>query len=234
MNLLPAARARRAQRPFGPTLLASLAALAVIALWELSRQDLPFEMLWGDLHGFALRDHWLFDTVLHEGGRKLSWLVATALCLGVWWPFGPLRQLSTSQRIQLAVSGLLAAGVVAALKSVSTTSCPWDLQHFGGLARHVSHWQWHAQDGGSGHCFPAGHASSGFAFIGGWFVFLRSPGVARRWLLASLAAGLLLGLSQQIRGAHFMSHTLWTAWICWMTAWAIDLVWPAIEATLRP
>ena len=37
-----------------------------------------------------------------------------------------------------------------------------------------------------------------------------------------LIAGLALGLSQQMRGAHFMSHTLWTAWFCWVTALAID------------
>ena len=34
-------------------------------------------------------------------------------------------------------------------------------------------------------------------------------------------AGLLLGLGQQWRGAHFMSHTLWSAWICWMVGLAM-------------
>ena len=41
-------------------------------------------------------------------------------------------------------------------------------------------------------------------------------------MLAALAAGLLLGLSQQWRGAHFMSHTLWTGWVCWCLAWGLD------------
>jgi membrane-associated PAP2 superfamily phosphatase len=41
-------------------------------------------------------------------------------------------------------------------------------------------------------------------------------------LLAALGTGGLLGISQQLRGAHFMSHTLWTAWICWTTAWVLD------------
>ncbi|MGO4610743.1 hypothetical protein AB4142_30890, partial [Variovorax sp. 2RAF20] len=51
-----------------------------------------------------------------------------------------------------------------------------------------------------------------------------SPRAAVLWLCASLAAGLALGLSQQLRGAHYMSHTLWTAWICWVAGFAIDLV----------
>jgi membrane-associated PAP2 superfamily phosphatase len=30
-----------------------------------------------------------------------------------------------------------------------------------------------------------------------------------------LVTGFVAGATQQLRGAHFMSHTLWTAWICW-------------------
>ena len=29
---------------------------------------------------------------------------------------------------------------VPALKQISTTSCPWDLAEFGGVARYASHW----------------------------------------------------------------------------------------------
>jgi membrane-associated PAP2 superfamily phosphatase len=43
-------------------------------------------------------------------------------------------------------------------------------------------------------------------------------------LALALAAGSVLGLSQQMRGAHFMSHTLWTAWLCWTLAWLVDMV----------
>ncbi len=78
-------------------------------------------------------------------------------------------------------------------------------------------------DGGPGGCFPAGHASAAFAYAGGWFAWRRAaPALARRWLFGALAAGLLLGVAQQMRGAHYMSHTLWTAWICWTAGFAID------------
>jgi membrane-associated PAP2 superfamily phosphatase len=90
----------------------------------------------------------------------------------------------------------------------------------------VSHWSL-GPDGGSGHCFPAGHAASGFSFAGGYFAFRRSDrGLARRWLAAALAAGLLLGLAQQWRGAHFMSHTLWSAAACWLSACLLQAAWP--------
>jgi len=109
------------------------------------------------------------------------------------------------------------------MKHGSRTSCPWDLDQFGGVARYVSHWSWARADGGPGHCFPAGHASAAFAFFGGYFVLARRVrGLARWWLLAAVVGGLLLGVTQQMRGAHYMSHTLWTAWLCWTTALLID------------
>lgn len=102
-------------------------------------------------------------------------------------------------------------------------SCPWDLQQFGGVARYLSHWAWGVSDGGAGGCFPSGHASAGFAFVGGFFAFRHTlPLTARRWLIGALAAGLLLGLAQQVRGAHYMGHTLWTAWFCWAAAALVD------------
>jgi membrane-associated PAP2 superfamily phosphatase len=73
-----------------------------------------------------------------------------------------------------------------------------------------------------GACFPAGHALSAFAFIGGYFAWCGvDRRIARRWLLAVLAAGGWIGLTQQLRGAHFLSHTLWTLWICWTLAAAL-------------
>jgi membrane-associated PAP2 superfamily phosphatase len=92
------------------------------------------------------------------------------------------------------------------------------------VAQHIPHWSHFLQpDGGSGRCFPAGHASAGFAFFGGYFAFRDdAPGIARLWLGAALLAGLLLGIAQQMRGAHFMSHTLWSGWICWSVAWLLD------------
>lgn len=209
-----------------PFRLASITAALTLALlaWDLSGLDLALAGLSGGPAGFALRDHWLLTNGLHDGGRRLVWLAMLLLCLGVWWPLGALRRISLTRRLQLAATPLLAALAVSALKSASATSCPWDLAQFGGVARHASHWLQALQpDGGSGHCFPAGHASAGFSFLGGYFALRHDePVLARRWLWAALGAGLVFGLGQQLRGAHFMSHTLWSAWICWAVAWMLD------------
>jgi membrane-associated PAP2 superfamily phosphatase len=228
-----ASAAATADRP----LILITAALALVFLgWEASGGDMLLAGWAGTAGGFALRDTWLLSNVMHEGARRLAWALALGLCLGVWWPLGPLRALAMSRRLQLAGSVLVSVLAVSAFKSFNPAFCPWDLAAFGGKAQPVSHWLlWVRPAGGGGHCFPAGHASAGFGFIGGWFVFRRpAPALARRWLVAALVAGLLLGLSQQWRGAHFMSHTLWSGWLCWCIAWALDLAHRRYAASTAP
>ena len=71
---------------------------------------------------------------------------------------------------------------------------------------------------------------SAFALLSGWFALRGSrPALARAWLLAVLLAGLAFGAAQMLRGAHYASHTLWTAWFCWLICalgarlWAPDV-----------
>lgn len=196
--------------------------LCLALLWDATGLDLPLARLAGGADGFAWRDHWALTTVLHQGARLLAFAAAAWLALGIWRPMGPLKGLARSARVQWLASLLLAVLLVSALKHASRTSCPWDLAEFGGAAAYLPHWSWVAGDGGPGHCFPAGHASAGFGFIGGFFALRNHCArAARACLWLSVAAGLLLGGAQQLRGAHFMSHTLWTAWLCWASAAAI-------------
>lgn len=201
----------------------TLITLAAVLLWDWSGGDLPLARWWGDSQGFALRSNWFLLHIAHEGGRMLGWALVLGLTLCIWWPVGALRQVPRTRRVQLVLGALLGLVVMSLLKRTSTTSCPWDLAEFGGAARYVSHWGWGVADGGEGHCFPAGHASAGFAFLSAYFALHRSlPRAARGALVAALIAGTALGLGQQLRGAHYLSHTLWTAWLCWVAAWAVD------------
>lgn len=202
--------------------VATLMLLGLVLLWDASGLDLALARLAGGGQGFPWRDHWLFTAVLHDGARLLAFAAAAWLVVGIWRPTGPLREVPRSVRLQWLASLVLAVLLVNALKHASRTSCPWDLADFGGTAAYVSHWAWAAGDGGRGHCFPAGHASAGFGFIGGFFALrAQSPRAARLCLWLSLTAGFLLGGAQQLRGAHFMSHTLWTAWLSWASAAAL-------------
>ena len=207
----------------GRRLALALLPLVPLLLWDASGLDLPLARLFGSAQGFAWRSHPGYVLLLHEVPRALSMAALLALAWGAWRPWGFLRAMGAADRRQLVLSVALAMLSIAALKRLATTSCPWDLAEFGGVAHYVSHWIWGVRDGGPGHCFPAGHASAGFGYVAGWFVLRRAvPRLATGWLLASLVLGCALGLSQQVRGAHYMSHTLWTAWFCWALGLLVD------------
>lgn len=209
------------------------ALLALTLLWDLAGADLPVMRWLGTAGGFPLRDQWFLAQVLHDAWRQL--FVNLYLLMIVWalwparWNLPRLAAMALPRRERFTLLLLVALSLLAVnlVKNTSQTSCPWDLQMFGGSARYVSHWSlWQSSDGGSGRCFPGGHASSAFAFLGLCLPWLlppsgtgRAPDAGRRWLAALLLAGLTAGAVQTVRGAHYPSHTLWTLLICGAVSW---------------
>lgn len=207
--------------------LGTLLSLILLAAWEASGLDMTLAGLAGNAQGFPARDQWWFTRVFHDGARAVAGLLVLALALAVIRPFGPLRMLARPRRAWLLLAVVTGMLLVSVFKRGSATTCPWDLQAFGGSVPYVPHWRLGLRDGGAGHCFPAGHASAALAFVAGWFVWPRGSIAGRVFLVGALAAGLALGVAQQMRGAHFMSHTLWTAWICWTWSWLLSALLPA-------
>ena len=199
-------------------LATTLAALAALLAWDASGADLALTRLFASARGFALRDSVWAATLLHDGGRLLAWALLVALVVAALRaPRGhPAALPGRTERWRWLGLVLLCLLVVPLLKRASGTSCPWDLAEFGGTVRYVSHWAFGQFDGGPGHCFPSGHAVAAFAFFGLYFQW-RDHDLhrARRWLAVVLCAGLLFGAAQLVRGAHHLSHTLWSAWVCW-------------------
>lgn len=204
-----------------------LGALLLTGLWDIGGLDLAVMRRIGTPTGFPLQHTWVLERVLHEGVRQAA--TGLFVLIGVWalWPVRRnherLSVLTLPRRERWAVLGLVTLSliVVNLIKNASQTSCPWDLQAFGGPAVYVSHWTWGLADGGTGRCFPGGHASSAFAFLALGLPWLMPPeGTSRsqvaglRWLLAVLFAGAVAGTVQTVRGAHYPSHTLWTLVIC--------------------
>jgi membrane-associated PAP2 superfamily phosphatase len=192
-------------------------ALGLLLAWDASGLDLMLVRRYGSAEGFAWREHWFTGNLLHNGGRWLGLAVLAGLVLNIRWPW--FSGLSRGERWRWLLVTLASALLVPLIKQFSSTSCPWDLAEFGGAARYVSHWHFSVADGGAGHCFPSGHAVSAVAFFSGWFALRHHhPKAARRWLAAVCVLGLAFGWAQMARGAHYASHTLWSAWLCWTLA----------------
>ncbi len=195
----------------------TVAALLVLIAWEVCGLDLVASRLFVDESGFVWRDHWLAQRVLHDGGRWVAGAVLASLLARVVWPgrAGPSRR----ERSYWLLVTLACFLLVPALKRLSDTSCPWSLAEFGGALPYVAHWRLGVTDGGPGHCFPSGHAVAAFGLLPQYFLWRARDGRrARAWLAAVALLGLLFGGAQLVRGAHFVSHTLWSAWLCWTLA----------------
>ncbi|MBB1472969.1 phosphatase PAP2 family protein [Luteimonas sp. MC1782] len=218
---LPAAGARGAFRAYsGWALLpwALLPAVLAIAARQTALDTVLADALFAwEGQRWALRDDAIARGLLHDGGAlacRLAW-VAVVLAWLATYAVAALRP--HRQRLgRLALSVLAAATLLATLKQVTAVHCPWDLVRYGGGAL--------PGDGG-GACFPAGHAGAGYAWLALAFS-ATTPAGRRAGLAIGAVVGLVFGVDQQLRGAHFLSHDLWAAALCWAVAVAVAALWP--------
>ena len=227
MRPSPAASSRPLWLTFG--LLAG-----VVALFEFTPLDLALQ---DRFYNFEAR-RWLVDAsapvgrmVFYDGPKALIWVIGlTVLTLAA----GPARW---RERFRLDRRGLwlgvLVIATVPALaglgKKYTNVFCPSEVRRYGGdvaYAKLCAPFPEADRPTRRGGCFPAGHASGGFALLG-----LLAVRASRRWRQSVIALGLGLGWwmggYQMLKGAHYLSHTLTTM----IVAWLVVLLW---HRALRP
>ena len=201
-----------------------MAAVAVTVL----KLDLGFADLLYSAQGgqWALKKAFVTEHLLHVAGRNVvaaAWVLVLLALAATWWK--PQWRSWRRPLAGLALSVLLSTVLVSSLKAFSSVDCPWDLVRYGGDRAYVDIFAALMASTPHRGCFPAGHASAGYAWVA-LFFFFQTVRPAWRWrgLTAGLALGMVFGLSQQLRGAHFFSHDLWTAGLCWLAAVAVYAV----------
>lgn len=177
--------------------------------------DLYFDVGIGD---FPWRKSWFASSFMHVwvkfaivGGGVIL------LCFTLLDMMHPIEKVTPLLRLQLrsvVLTMVLAPLAVAVLKQGSNIHCPWSLMRYGGTEPLLRLLDWVPTHWEAGRCFPAGQASTGT-----WLAALAAfwlPNKPRRAFgvfLAGMTAGLALGWVQQMRGAHFLTHTLATLWL---------------------
>jgi membrane-associated PAP2 superfamily phosphatase len=70
----------------------------------------------------------------------------------------------------------------------------------------------------------------------GLALYAASSRLAAGWTRTVLAVGTALGLVQVLRGAHFLSHVLWSAWTAWAIAVALLALfrWHGLRTAAAP
>lgn len=194
---------------------------AMFLLWVYPKTHLDFDLIapYFDAENkvFSLKHDLFLTQVMHHGLKYFVISIAlTTLFLAL---LGGIFKLSTLVRYQLGwvfVGMILSTLAISVIKSHSMHACPWDLTYFGGKFLYLPLLT-STPKGEAGQCWPAAHAGSGFALMAFYFAFRRTqPIFAYSSLMCSLMLGFVMGWAQMIRGAHFLSHTLWSAWIIWL------------------
>ena len=201
--------------------------LLALVLGLLITQGLDFDRYWADLlfrlegDDWDLRYAWLTSRVLHEYGQRFS----------IAWGVGLLALTavsSWSQRLRPYRRGLvcLCIAVITSLLLVSlgkhmlALPCPWDLSRYGGDVAGAAVYSLHP--GEVGGCFPAGHAAGGYCLFALFFFARQYPlGRAIWWLAPGIVVGITYGFAQELRGAHFLSHDMVSAGLCWFVSYAV-------------
>lgn len=178
-------------------------------------------------HQWPYKDHWLTQKVLHKGGRIVFFaIVSIFLCLFLW-SFKPDTALKTyrSHLGYLFLASICGPIIIMNLKDHTYIYCPWDLQLFGGAKPYLRWFDPIPATMPVGHCFPAAHAGSGFTFVSLYFFCLTTFNRYKYYGLSfGLALGVLYGITQQMRGAHFLSHDVMSLGICWFVSLSIFIV----------
>ncbi|KQQ32903.1 acid phosphatase [Duganella sp. Leaf126] len=167
---------------------------------------------------FPWQHAWLAERFNHELLKTaLQLLGVTVVVVTLWDRFRPFRSWTMARRTGMQVlawSAVLVPAVISLLKRFSTSHCPWDLQRYGGSEPYVRLLEMMPAGIPSGHCMPAGHASSALWLLAVAVFWLPArPRMAAAVGAIMLAFGFAVGWLQQLRGAHFLTHTLWSIWV---------------------
>jgi membrane-associated PAP2 superfamily phosphatase len=206
---------------------------------------------------FPLRSDWFLESIMHQGLKQLMVLISL-LVLALWLlgfkmcsaaiiylhqklgferrPYPMMLWLTSYHRqfLWVFIAMLISTSAISILKHFSDHACPWDLLLYGGNNVLIPLFGQLTLGAKPGHCFPGGHASGGFALMAFYFAFRDTvPKIARVGLVAAIVLGSVMGWAQMMRGAHFMSHNLWTALIVWMIMLGLYLLWSPQSATRK-
>lgn len=207
-------------RAFWLTLLALGAALAV---FELTPVD-----LWLQDHFYSTETRrWVVDeknplgrAIFYNGPKALIILTGVIVLALAAGPARWRARWSLDRRgLWLGFLVMAVVPVLAGLgKKYTNIFCPSEIRRYGGDVPYVRLCEPYPEDdrpARRGGCFPAGHASGGFALLG--LLAVRST---RRWrrgvIILGLALGWVMGGYQMLKGAHYLSHTVTTMLVAWL------------------
>lgn len=198
----------------------ALSALVILMVGEFTHIDLMIEDYYYDsaLKTFPWKNAWFAKILMHVYVKNLilacGFILYSILLIDSIKPLCILNRWLRFRLRFVAIASVIIPATLSLLKKYSFLHCPWDIDRYNGSAPFLKLLDYVPKGLDAGACFPAGHASTGL-WLASLCVFWLpiNPTKAKQVFAIGLLVGFILGWVQQMRGAHFLFHTLWSMWI---------------------
>lgn len=171
------------------------------------------------LHNWILdRNLEPFKFIFYDGIKKLLILIAVILLIALI--FFSKKQLIKDYKKGIYVvlfSAILVPVSVGALKAKTNMPCPKNIVRYEGIYPDTKVWENYPIDfiqEKKIKCWPAGHASGGFALFSLFFLF-KNKKAKKIGIYITILIGWSMGLYKMFIGDHFLSHTVITMILSW-------------------
>lgn len=201
--------------------VSAIALILSVIFFGLSGTD-----VWVQNHFYNPINHqWLLDHdepvlkfIFYDGIKRLIIVFNVLILIGliIWWKKPFLVQYRRGLVI-VVLSAIFVPVVVGSFKALTNLPCPKNLEIYGGNYPHTCVWEKYPStfcQEGKIKCWPAGHASGGFALLSLVYLFRTRKA---KMIAGSVAMviGWSMGTYKMLIGDHFLSHTFITMMMAW-------------------
>ena len=208
---------------FKKQLIVTIVLLVVtILFFQFSNVDVWVENLFYNsaTHTWLIdRDNKILKVIFYTGIKKLLITVAVMMLLAlIIFRNSKIIKEYKKGFLIVILSAIFVPLVVGGLKAVTNTPCPKNTVIYGGNYPEVKvldSYPKNFHQKGKIKCWPAGHASGGFALLSLFFLF-KSRKNKKRAIILAMAVGWSMGLYKMMIGDHYLSHTIVTMLLAWL------------------
>jgi len=168
-----------------------------------------------------------YHFIFYSGIKKLLILIAIILLIVLlFFRKKPTIKPYTKGLLIVILSAIFVPLITGGIKEYSNMPCPKHEIHYGGKYPRTAVWEryevpYNTLD--TIQCWPAGHASGGFALMSLFFLFKRKRNKVLA-LIAALMIGWSMGTYKMLIGDHFFSHTFITMLLAWLIILIIEKI----------
>lgn len=196
--------------------------IAVIALFQFSNLDIFVQSFFYDFD----KKSWLIDKnepilkfFFYDGIKNLLLFFGLLILVSlIFFRKNILVQEYKKGLIIVLLSAILVPSIIGFFKDITNTPCPCNIVYFNGTYPDKKVFDSYPKDfiqKSKVKCWPAGHASGGFALMALFFLF-KTPKNQKKALFVALIIGWSMGTYKMLLGDHFFSHTIITMLMAWL------------------